>query len=291
MDDKAQLFLIVSVSMIMLTMGLGLTREDFRRIAENPRAVLVGMVGQLLLLPALAFALGAAFVLPAPLAVGLVLIAACPGGAHSNLYASFAKGDTALSVSLTALSGVVTILTIPLWLGLAVRVFAAEGEVPPMPVATTMLQVFVVMGLPVALGMLVRARSERWAVRLERPIKLVATLLLLVIVLGSVAGRGDALAAAAKACGAAVLSLNLLGMLVGYGLARALRVSVPQQITITLEVGIQNGTLAFALGLALMHGEITVLPPSFLYSLLVYVTGAVVVVLGKRWHAAQPTRP
>jgi BASS family bile acid:Na+ symporter len=284
MDAKAQLFLVVSVGAIMLTMGLGLTLDDFRRVASRPRAVLVGLLGQLLLLPALAFTCAWAFGLSAPLALGLVLIAACPGGAHSNLYASFAKADTALSVTLTALSGFLTILTIPLLLRLATTVFAADGSIPPMPIGSTMAQIFLVMGLPVALGMLLRARSERWARRVERPIKGLATLLLLVIIVGSLRGNGERLGAAMLSSGAAVLTLNGASTLLGWGLARAAGLPLAQQLTVALEVGIQNGTLAFALGLTLMRGELTLLPPVFLYSLVVYFTGAVVILVGRRAH-------
>jgi hypothetical protein len=202
-----------------------------------------------------------AFGLSTPLALGLVLISAVPGGAHSNLYSSFAKADIALSVTLTALSGVITIVTIPLVLSLAIAVFAVPGEVPPMPIGATMLQIFFVMGLPVALGMLLRARSERWAKRLEGPVKGAAALLLVLIILGSLRGNGDKLAAAALSSGAAVVALNVSSMLLGWGLARLAGLSVPQQLTITLEVGIQNATLAFALGLALLRGDLSLPRP------------------------------
>lgn len=287
MDARAQLFLVISVAAIMLTMGLGLTTSDFRRIGASPRAVVVGLLGQLVLLPALAFAYAWAFALPTPLAIGLVLIAAVPGGAHSNLFASFAKADTALSVSLTALSSVITIVTIPLVLSLAIALFDLDGEIPPMPIGETMAQVFLVMGLPVGLGMLLRHRSERWAKRVEGPVKTIAALLLVLIIVGSFRGNGDKLAAAALSSGVAVVTLNVTGMLLGWGLARAAGLPLAQRLSITLEVGIQNGTLAFALGLALMHGDPAVLPPVFLYSLLVYFTGAVLVFIGRRGHARE----
>ncbi len=287
MDAKAQLLLVISVAAIMLTMGLGLAASDFRRVGASPRAVVVGLVGQLVLLPVLAFVHAWAFALPTPLAIGLVLIAAVPGGAHSNLFASFAKADTALSVSLTALSSVITIVTIPLVLTVAIAVFDLNGQIPPMPVGETMAQIFLVMGLPVGLGMLLRHRSERWAKRVEGPVKTVAALLLIVIIVGSFRGNGDKLAAAALSSGAAVVTLNVTGMLMGWWLARAAALPLAQRLTITLEVGIQNGTLAFALGLALMNGDPAVLPPVFLYSLLVYFTGAVLVVIGRRAHARE----
>lgn len=280
MNAKAEAFLAVSVAMIMLAMGLGLTTGDFRRIRKTPRAVAVGMLGQLVCLPLLAFLVAKAFVMPPALAVGLVLIAACPGGAHSNLFASFAKADAALSVTLTALSGVLTIVTIPLIVSLAVAIFAT-GEVPPVPVGKSMLQVLVLMGVPVALGMLLRAKVERVALRLATPVKVVATLILLLIIVGSVAKNAAGMGALIVSSGGPVVVLNLGAMLVGGVLARGAGLGVPQQLTIVLEVGIQNGTLAYALALG-VTGDHALLPPIIVYSLLVYATGLGVVVVGRR---------
>ncbi len=276
-----QYFLPFTIAMIMLAMGLGLVVDDFRRVFEKPRAVLVGLGAQILVLPALGFAVAFGFGLRPELAVGLVLLTACPGGAHSNLYASFARADVALSVTLTAVSGFITILTIPPLVRLATTVFATGGEVPELPILDTTLRIFAVMAVPVALGMLIRARTERWAGRLEKAVKGVAIVLLALIVVGSIARQSENVAEFAKQAGLPVLVLNVVAMLVGYVAAARARLPRPQRRTITLEVGIQNGALAFALAAGLLD-SVAVAIPAILYSILVYFTGAVVIVDGRR---------
>lgn len=274
-----QYFLPFTVAMIMFAMGLGLVADDFRRIFEKPRAVVIGLAAQLMALPALGFVVAFVFGLGPELAVGLVLVSACPGGAHSNLYASLARADVALSVTLTAVSGFITILTIPPLVRLATTVFATGGEVPPLPIIDTTIQIFVVMAIPVALGMFIRLRSERWAGRLEKVVKLLAVLLLALIVVGSIARQSDNVLAFAQQAGLPVFTLNVCAMLIGYALAAAARLSRPQRRTITLEVGIQNGALAFALAAGLLDSVLVAIP-AILYSILVYFTGALVIADG-----------
>lgn len=276
-----QYFLPFTIAMIMLAMGLGLVVDDFRRIFDKPRAVLVGLAAQVILLPVLGFAVAYGFGLRPELAVGVVLLTACPGGAHSNLYASLARADVALSVTLTAMSGFITIVTIPPLVRLATTVFATGGEVPELPILDMTLRIFAVMAIPVVLGMLIRARSERWAGRLETLVKSVAIVLLVLIVVGSIARQSDEVAGFARQAGVAVLVLNVVAMLVGYGMSSLAGLSRPQRRTITLEVGIQNGALAFALAAGLLD-SVTVAIPAILYSILVYFTGAVVIADGRR---------
>jgi BASS family bile acid:Na+ symporter len=275
-----QYFLPFTIAMIMLAMGLGLVFDDFRRIFEKPRAVVIGLGAQLVLLPVLGFAVALGFGLRPELAVGLVLLTACPGGAHSNLYASLARADVALSVTLTAISGFVTIGTIPPLVRLATTVFATGGEVPKLPILDTTFQIFVIMAIPVVLGMLIRARSERWAGRLEKVVKIFAIVLLALIVVGSIARQSDNVVAFAIQAGVPVVVLNVVAMILGYWIAAGARLPRPQRRTITLEVGIQNGALAFALAAGLLQ-SIAVAIPAILYSILVYFTGAVVIASGR----------
>jgi BASS family bile acid:Na+ symporter len=275
-----QYFLPFTIAMIMLAMGLGLVFDDFRRIFEKPRAVVIGLGAQLVLLPVLGFAVALGFGLRPELAVGLVLLTACPGGAHSNLYASLARADVALSVTLTAISGFVTIGTIPPLVRLATTVFATGGEVPKLPILDTTFQIFVIMAIPVVLGMLIRARSERWAGRLEKVVKIFAIVLLALIVVGSIARQSDNVVALAIQAGVPVVVLNVVAMILGYWIAAGARLPRPQRRTITLEVGIQNGALAFALAAGLLQ-SIAVAIPAILYSILVYFTGAVVIASGR----------
>ncbi|MCO4745655.1 MAG: bile acid:sodium symporter family protein [Proteobacteria bacterium] len=274
-----QYFLPFTIGMINLSLGLGLVRDDFSRIAASPRAVAVGSIAQLLLLPALGFLAAAVFGLGPELAVGLVLVTACPGGAHSNLFSNLAGGDTALSVSLTALSGLVTILSIPLWMWLAASAFGA-GDLVQLPVLATMGQIFAVVAVPLALGMLIRAQSEVWARHLEAVVKTFAVLLLLLIVVGSVAKQADQVAEYAREVGAAVFVLHIAGMVSGFGLAIAAGLSRQQHITIALEVGVQNSALAVGIAMTLL-GNTAIAVPAIVYSLLVYGTSTALLIFAR----------
>jgi BASS family bile acid:Na+ symporter len=275
-----QWVLPLTIAMIMLSMGLGLIADDFRRIFEKPKAVFIGLCGQLVLLPLLGFAVAFGFGLPPELAVGIIVLTACPGGAHSNLYASLARGDVALSVTLTAISGMLTVLTIPPLIKLATLVFASGGEVVDLPLLKTMSSIFLMMVVPVGIGMWLRSRSALWAARLERVVKSLAVTMLLLIVVGSIASQSANVLGFAKQAGIPVLTLNLLAMLLGYYMARNAKLPASQCRSITLEVGIQNAALAFALTAGLLE-SINVAIPAILYSILVYFTGLIVVVRGR----------
>ena len=283
-----QWILPLTIAMIMLAMGLSLVTDDFKRIFDKPRAVFIGLCGQLLLLPVLGFAIAFGFGLPPELAVGLIVLTACPGGAHSNLYASLARGDVALSVTLTAIAGIVTVLTIPPLIKLATIVFASGGEVVDLPLLETMGRIFMMMVIPVAIGMWLRARSARWASRLERVVKSMAVAMLLLIVFGSIASQSENVLAFAAQAGLPVLTLNLLAMLSGYWMATTAKLPGSQCRSITLEVGIQNAALAFALTAGMLN-SINVAIPAILYSILVYFTGLLVIAQGRLGPAAEPT--
>jgi len=281
-----QYFLPFTIGMINLSLGLGLVKDDFRRVFQEPAAVSIGVGAQLVLLPLLGFAWAFATGLTPELAVGMVLIAACPGGAHSNLFSNLARGDTALSVSLTALSGVVTVVSIPLWLWAATTAFGA-GDAVRLPVLQTMGQIFAVVIVPLAAGMLLRAQAPKIAPRLEGVVKAVAVLLLLVIVVGAVARQSEQVAAFARDVGGAVTGLHLCGMLAGFGLALALKRPRQQQVTIALEVGVQNSALAVGIAMTLLDNT-GIAVPAIVYSLLVYATSTAFVLWSRYVYLGRP---
>lgn len=279
------LFLNVTLALIMLSLGLGLTAAEFGEVGRKPQAAAVGLVGQLVLLPATAFALAWAFGLSGPSAVGLVLIAACPGGAHSNLFANLAGGDTALSVALTAVSGLLVLVSLPLWVGLAISSFGGDGAVS-LPLGDTVVQVLGLLGLPLGAGMLLRHHRGELAVRLARWVKGVAVTLLLVIVAGSVARNGANVASFAQEVGVPVLLLNVTTMALGGVLAASVGLPRPQRITIILEVGVQNSVLAVGLGMAVL-GDTAYAVPAIVYSLLVYATAGLFLGLARLTRPAE----
>lgn len=267
------LLLPLALGIIMLGLGLGLAGEDFRRVARYPRAVLVGLGLQTLLLPWVAFALALGFGLSPELAVGLMLLAASPGGATANIYSHLARGDVALNITLTAINSVLCLLTLPLILNLSLEHFLGAGQYVPPP-TKKVIEVAVIIVLPVLLGMLVRAKAPAFAARAEKPFRLLSVLVLALLIVAALGKEWHTLAASLAAVGLACLLFNLASMVVGYAAPLALRLPRRQATAIAMEIGIHNGTLAIFIALNVL-GNATMSIPAAVYSLLMFVTAAV----------------
>lgn len=267
------LLLPLALGVIMLGLGLGLTVEDFRRVARYPRAVLTGLSLQILLLPWVAFGLALLFKLPPELAVGLMLLAASPGGATANIYSHLARGDVALNITLTAINSVLCLLTLPLILNLALEYFLGAGQYVPPPVRK-IVEVAVIIVFPVLIGMLIRARAPGFAMRTEKPLRLLAVLVLVALVAIAFIQSWDNLMAWFVAVGLACLLFNLVSMGVGYAAPLALKMPKRQAIAISMEIGIHNGTLAIYIALNVL-GNPAMSVPAAIYSLLMFLTAAV----------------
>lgn len=271
-------FLPLSLALIMLGMGLALKLEDFRRVVRQPKATLLGLVNQLILLPLLGFMLAVLFELPGELAVGLMLLAACPGGVTSNLISHLAKGDTALSITLTAISSLLTIVTIPLIVGFSMDYFMAENRSISMNVGEMILQIAVITIVPVSLGMFIRAKKEAFALKMDRPVKIFSAVFLAAIIVAAVLKDKENISTYLVLAGPAALSLNLLSMGLGYLSARLFRLNTAQSVSVSIESGIQNGTLAIGIALGLLESAPISIPPA-IYSLLMFGTGGVMIAL------------
>lgn len=267
------LLLPVALGVIMLGLGMGLTLDDFRRVALYPRAVLTGLILQVLILPAVAFALALAFGLPPELAVGLMLLAASPGGATANIYSHLARGDVALNITLTAINSLLCLATLPLILNLSLEYFLGAGQYVPPPVRKV-IEVAVIIVLPVVIGMVVRAYAPRFAARVEKPLRLLSVLVLVLLVAGAVVQERDTLVSFFAVVGLACLSFNLISMGVGYAAPIALKLPRRQAIAIAMEIGIHNGTLAIFIALNVL-GNARISVPAAVYSLLMFATAAV----------------
>lgn len=263
----------LALGVIMLGLGLGLTTGDFRRVAKYPRAVLLGLALQVLVLPWAAFGLALAFALPPELAVGLMLLAASPGGATANIYSHLARGDVALNITLTAINSLLCLLTLPLILNLSLEHFFGAGQYVPPPVKKV-VEVAVIIVLPVLIGMLIRARAPGVAARTEKPLRLLSVLVLALLVAAAVVQEWNTLAAHFAAVGLACLAFNLTSMAAGYGAPLLLRLPRRQAIAIAMEIGIHNGTLAIFIALNVL-GNAAISVPAAVYSLLMFVTAAV----------------
>ena len=239
--------------LVMVGLGLSLTLVDFKRIIVFPKAVTIGLIAQLVGLPAAAFGLSMLFGAPPAIAVGLVILAACPSGVTANAYTFASRADVPLCVTLSALTSVITVFTIPFLIDLALRMFYGEGQITQIsPIGMlTSLMTFTLM--PLTVGMILRALLPAMANRAVEPIRrTVLYLMILVLLLGIISSYQDLLEHFATA-GPLVVAMTLITMGFGYGVARVFGLPVPQVVTITFEVGVQNLALAFAISFNILQ--------------------------------------
>ncbi|MFA0963644.1 bile acid:sodium symporter family protein [Roseivirga sp. BDSF3-8] len=271
----------LALGIIMLGMGLSLTPADFKRIFLYPKAATAGLLCQLVLLPLVAYLLCKAWNLEAELAVGIMILAACPGGATSNLIAHLAKGDTALSITLTAFSSLLAVITIPLIVNFAIVEFIPTGQEQQLDVLKTVLSVLIITLIPVAIGMLIRSRSVRFAGRMERPVRVMSAILLVAIIFAAILKERANVIGFFVEAGPVALSLNLVMLAIGYFGSRILRLNSRQSTTISIETGIQNGTLGIAIAATIIGNSQMAIPPA-IYSLIMFFTAGVIIFLGNK---------
>lgn len=249
--DPAQFFQTYvvpgSLFTIMVGLGLNLTLQDILRIFIMPKAVVTGLIGQLVLLPALAFAFALTLNLSPVIAIGLIILAACPGGVTSNAYVFASRGDIALSVTLTSIASLFTVFTMPFLTWLALTTFSEAGTMITIPISDMMISLARLTVLPIIIGMTVRYWRPDFADRIREPVRRLAFILLLVVILGNTWFSIDTIMLYFVQAGLMAIVLNLSCMLMGYGLARLTRLNGPQTISITYEVGLQNLSLALTL--------------------------------------------
>lgn len=270
-----QIFLPVSLAIIMFGMGLTLVIGDFVRIFTYPKAVLIGLINQIILLPIIGFSIVVLFNLSPTMATGVMILSLCPGGPTSNLITQVSRGNIGLSVTLTALASLITVFTIPVLLSEAIAYFTGNtGVVIELPVLQTMLQILVITVIPIAIGMMIRKRNEGFALRMEKPMRTASTVLFVIIFLVIIIANKDNLVQAMKEVGLATLLLNLLTMGLGFLTAKLFGIAGNSQITITIESGIQNGTLAFVIATTILNNFEMGLPTGA-YSIWMFVTGGI----------------
>lgn len=285
-DDLLKTVLLpLALIFIMFGMGMTLTPADFMRVIRSPKAKLIGLLNQLLLLPLTALGLVQLFGLSGELAVGLMLVAACPGGPTSNIISHLSKGDTALSVTLTAVSSVITVFTIPLIVGWSLGHFMGDESAIPFQFAKMFLQLTVVTILPISLGMIAHAKKPAFTARMGRPVNVFSIVFLALIIVGAVL-KEEELGRQFREAGPAAVLLNVLTMGIGFGVAALAGLSLRQRVTISIESGIQNGTLALGIAMGILESS-RIAVPAVVYSLLMFVTGAVIILWRSR--AADPT--
>lgn len=278
----ATTLLPLALFVIMTGLGLSLTLADFRRVALYPRGAVIGMANLLLLSPLLAFLAALAFDLPPELAVGMVLLGAAPGGTTANLLTHLARGDTALSVSMTAISSLVSVFTTPLFLGIATWYFLGAQSEADLNMGGIVLRVIFITLVPLSLGMVVRAWLPGFALGAEPWVKRAALVFFVIVVGGAMyEARNEALGML-FAVGAATLSLNLSAMSLSWFIARRARLDLRQSTAIAIELGVHNTTLTMAVGA--MIAPVYMIPGA-VYGIQMIITASLFVWLIQRRNA------
>ena len=263
------LLLPLSLFVIMTSLGLALTVGDFKRVVQFPKGAVIGLGNLLLISPLLGFGLAKLFGLPPQLAVGMVLLGAAPGGTTANMLTHLARGDTALSVTMTAISSLMAVITVPLYLGLATAHFMTGADAPQLDMVGIVQKVLIITLVPLAFGMAIRALKPAFAQRIEKPAKNVAMVFFVLVVAAVLVAEWRNLGSELTRVGPAVLALNVLAMGLSFQIARLARLSNPQSTAIAIELGVHNTTLAMAVG-ALVSAEMII--PAAVYGVFMFFT-------------------
>ena len=267
-----EVLLTLSLVFIMFNIGLSLTTEDFRRVLRIPRGVTVGMINLLVISPLLAAVVATVFNLSPELSIGLVLLGSAPGGTMANMYTHLAKGETALSVTMTALSSVLCVITIPLYLGLADSHFGDGNLIDDVNMLGVAGRVVAITLVPLVAGMLVRSRWTGWAMARKPGFDKAAIVILVLVVIAAVAVEWDLIVDNFAKIALAALALNVLAMGLSFGTAKAVRLGDRMATAIALELGIHNATVALTVGNLL--GNDAFMVPAGVYSLFMFTNGA-----------------
>lgn len=263
-------------------MGLSLTTDDFKRVLKFPLAVFVGFLNQIILLPIIAYVLISLFKVDPTIAMGVMILSACPGGPTSNLVTFLAKGDVALSVTLTAINSLITIITIPLIVNFGLSQFTGIENQIQAPIVQIAASLFVIIAIPLAIGMSLKKYKPTLALKMDKPVRIFSTVILIVIIVGICLKEKEHLAEHFSNSWQIVLSLNVLTMLIGFTIAKIAKLDLKQAICICVESGNQNGTLAITIAVGVLAQPAFSFPAA-IYSLLMYVTALVPITLGNKY--------
>ena len=261
----------VALAIIMFGLGLDLTVADFRRVARAPKAVAVALACQVVLLPLVCFGLVVLFDLPALLGIGMLLLAASPGGTTANLFSHLFRGDVALNITLTAINTVIAVVTLPLITGLAIAWYDRQDDVA-MPLVE-IVKVFALILLPVGLGMVVKGRAPGFAARMERPVRIGSAVILAILVLGILLDQREDVGDYLADVGLVTALFCAISLVVGYVVPTAFGVSGPQAIASSMEVGVHNATLAIFVAVEVLD-SVEVSVPAAVYSLVMFLFAA-----------------
>ena len=276
MNIVTDLFLPLALAFIMFSLGLGLTGADFLRVARQPKDFFVGAISQIILLPIVAFILVKIWPISPELAIGVMIIAAAPGGVTSNILTSFAKGDVALSISLTAIISLLSVITVPFILISSLNLLGSESIVQNISLVSMAMSMFLIVTVPVIIGMVFRKFAENTAVKFESIAKKISVVLFIIVLLGAILAEKDNIVSYFVDAGFITLVLNILMMIIAFYIAQLFGTGIAQKKCIAIECGLQNGTLAIFVGTTLFGGGAFIIPAAT-YSLIMFATSLVFV--------------
>jgi len=262
----------IALAIIMFGLGLGLAVDDFRRVGRHPRAVAVALGCQLILLPAICFGIVVLLDLPPLLGIGMMLLAASPGGTSANLFSHLFRGDVALNITLTAINSVIALFTLPLVTGLAIEYYD-RGDDVSLPLSEV-ASVFAIVLVPVAIGMLVRAKSPAFAGRMDRPVRIGSAVILAVLVLGILVDQRENVSGYLADIGLAAGLFCAISLVVGYVVPKAAGVKEEQAIASSMEIGVHNATLAIFVAVEVLD-ETEISIPAAVYSVFMFVFASI----------------
>ncbi|MEM9858444.1 MAG: bile acid:sodium symporter family protein [Bacteroidota bacterium] len=274
MDSISTAILAISLIIIMLGMGLSLTVKDFTAVFVRPKAIFIGLFSQLIILPVIGFSLINVFELSDNIAVGVIILAACPGGPTSNLITHLAKGDLALSVSLTAISSLLTLISIPFIINLGLQQVLGEGTVIQLNVIQTVAQILIIVIIPVGIGMLLNAKKHEFALKMLEPVRKASAVVFILVVVGIIIKERSTIITHFEQAGLVTLTLNLLTMAVGFMLGYLGQLNLRQRVSIAIESGIQNGTLGISIATVLLSNTGYAVS-SAVYGLIMFLTAGI----------------
>ena len=281
MNVITDIILPIALAFIMFALGLGLTGSDFIRVIKKPKDFIVGAICQIILLPVIAFILIKIWPVAPELAIGVMIIAAAPGGVTSNLLTSFAKGDVALSISLTAIISLICVITIPFIVLTSVELIGGSNIIQNISLTSMARDMFLIVTVPVILGMLIRKFISNSALKFEPIAKKVSIVLFIIVLLGAIAAERENVISYFAQAGLITLVLNIIMMVVAYYVAQSLASGTKQKKCITIECGLQNGTLAIFVATSIFGGGMYVIPAAT-YSLIMFATSLIFVYLVRK---------
>ena len=281
MNIVTDVILPLALAFIMFVLGLGLTGADFLRVIKQPRDFLIGTFSQIILLPIIALILVMIWPISPELAIGVMIIAAAPGGVTSNLLTSFARGDVALSVSLTAIISLLCVITIPFIILTSVELLGVSNIAQDISLLSMSRDMFLIVTVPVILGMLLRRFASRVALQFEPIAKKISIVLFILVLLGAIVAERENVISYFAQAGLITLVLNVVMMVVAYYVAQFLASGVKQKKCITIECGLQNGTLAIFVGTSIFGGGMYIIPAAT-YSLIMFATSLIFIYFVKR---------